>query len=203
MKRRRTIIVVGILIFACVVVAVISPDRPADTTEAVGQVVATDVPVATATPSATDTPAPTSTAAPPPATLTPGEVVCQLAAGALSAGNRDVPRVAECEFTGDRQAYVKWAINDSVSTEWIRGGAQIDVVAMLRALDGAGLDYDTVRLVGTFIMGDVYGNESEEPVVTLIYQRATVDKINWGNFDRANVFDVADTAKIHPELQAP
>jgi hypothetical protein len=38
-----------------------------------------------------------------------------------------------------------------------------------------------VRLLGTFSMVDAYGNPSEAEVVTLEFDRETVEKIRWDN----------------------
>jgi hypothetical protein len=35
-------------------------------------------------------------------------------------------------------------------------------------------------------------------VVELFFERATVDRINFDNFDYRNVYEIADAAEIHP-----
>jgi hypothetical protein len=52
-------------------------------------------------------------------------------------------------------------------------------------------------------MTDMYGNSKVEEVATLSYSRATLEKINWSNFDPNNMWNIpiADTAEVFPAFR--
>lgn len=52
-------------------------------------------------------------------------------------------------------------------------------------------------------MTDMYGNSKMEEVATLSYSRATLEKINWSNFDPNNMWNmpIADTAEVFPAFR--
>ena len=50
-------------------------------------------------------------------------------------------------------------------------------------------------------MQDVYGNVSETMVVSLWFDRATVDRINWSGVTYHDIYLIADDAGIHPSFQ--
>ena len=77
----------------------------------------------------------------------------------------------------------------------------LDTVEVLKAIDESGIPYDWVYIGSTFAMQDQFGNASEMEVLTLAYSAETLDRINWDNFIFSNVFDIADTAILHPEFQ--
>jgi hypothetical protein len=47
-------------------------------------------------------------------------------------------------------------------------------------------------------MTDEYGNSKEEEVATLTYSRATLNRINWQNFNTNNMWNIpiADSADV-------
>jgi hypothetical protein len=48
---------------------------------------------------------------------------------------------------------------------------------------------------------DQYGNNKTEQVVALIYTRATLNKINWNGIDFHDMWNIADSAVVHPAFQ--
>lgn len=153
-----------------------------------------------ATPEPTITPIPSNTPE-PTATPEPAEVLKQLIVKTLGQGNRDVERVQELTINDAGVIDIWWAIDDNFTSGMIRGGAELDVVNMLRAIDESGLDYNQVLLRGSFPLVDAYGNTEENYVINATYTKATVDKINWDNFLRKNIFLVADEINIHRAFQ--
>lgn len=122
---------------------------------------------------------------------------------ALGEGNRPVERVARFAESGGAtgQVYAKFAINDNFSQDMIVGGAQLDCTAILKAIAQSGASYGSVRIVGTFPLKDAFGNVAETEVVQLDFDAATVQKINWANFSYRDIYAVADTAVVHPQLK--
>ena len=200
-RRRRIFLILGavVLLFACAIIASLfrdpAPDEPADLAD---QPAPTDAPAATAVPQPTDAPAPAPT--------TPADPVEALRAAidtALGESNRDLGRkLTTFDVRPDeRTISVGWAADDNFSTGLIRSGLQLDTVAILKAIDAGNVPYDWVFLGATFALQDQSGNASEADVLTLAYKAATLDGINWDNFNRANVFDIADTFVLRPALQ--
>jgi len=100
------------------------------------------------------------------------------------------------------QVYVFWAINDNLSSSWVARGAMLDMVAILKAVDETGIDFETINVAGSFSMVDAYGNVHEQVVVSLGYSKATVNRINWDNFVTDNIYLIADEVLVlHPEFR--
>lgn len=167
--------------------------------------VPTNTPAPTSTPVPTSTPAPTDTPAPTPtstATLSPVDQLRVSIQAALGEGNRDIPRLQEFDILEEVDLWVVWSINTSLTIGWIRDGAQADAFNILQAIHSTGFDYRSVALIGTFSMTDVYGNSEEADVISVTYNRETVERINWNNFSLDNVYTIADQIyQIHPDFR--
>lgn len=174
-----------------------STPGPTDTPEPTRTPGPTDTPRPTDTPEPTRTPRPTNTPRP---TLAPAESLLVTVTDALSRSNRNIQRVAELTIE-DETVFIQWAINDNLTEGMIKTGAKIDVADILETVAKSGIQYQKVELIGTFSMVDKFGNASEDPVIALMYERATIERINWENFLFDNVYDVADFVKIHPAFQ--
>ena len=93
---------------------------------------------------------------------------------------------------------VTWLIEDILTEDLTRSGARRDATDILRKADTSSTGFETITMIGMFAMQDTFGNVSEQNVVALTFQRATIDKINWSNFLPENIYTIADVAKIHP-----
>lgn len=97
---------------------------------------------------------------------------------------------------------VRFDIADNLSEQMIRDGAKIDMTAMLKALAADGYrPYRFVGFEGRFTLVDKFGRAHEESVVWTTYELATVDKINWERFSWRDIYEVADTLKLHPAFE--
>ena len=185
-----------VLCVACGILGALVPES--ENGETIAEVDATDVPEATEAPTEepTDVPEPTPT-------LEPEAAVRQAITDALRDSNRDVERVSEISLTLDEppQIYVLWAINDNLTEEMLKGGAKLDVTNMLEAIAESGFEYDSVLVEGTFSLIDQFGNTSEDKVVRALYQRETVDRINFDRFLHDDVYAIADDTAIHTLFQ--
>lgn len=140
------------------------------------------------------------TRAPLPTVLSDADALDAAIRDALGSGNRDVPRVESIDYEGSG-VVVFWCINDNLTGDMITHGAARDVAAILEAAVNSDVAFDSVSLAGSFAMVDAFGNVSEDVVVSAVYQRATVDRIGFENFDAGNVYAIADTLLVlHPEF---
>ena len=210
MNRRRIIIIVVVVLVLCcfgaAVTAILNQGSNGEGDQ--GQVEVAEVEDA-AEPEPEDTQEPTeppATDLPPTDTPQPtntptvAELLNAVIADALGRGNRDVERVAKASKTLD-VIDVEWAINDNLSEDMIRDGVKLDIVDVLKALDESGIEYDFVNFVGTFSMVDNLGNAEEMPVVWVTYSKDIVDQINWSGFIFSDVYEIADTVKMHPAFE--
>ena len=134
----------------------------------------------------------------PVAYQTPEQAVRSAIVEALGKSNREVPggssnarQVQKVAFN-DGVITVQWTINGNLSSGMRIRGAKMDVIKILKAVQGSSISYKSILVEGTFPLVDKYGNASERQVVTAPYDRSTVDKINWDNFLTNNVFQIAD-----------
>lgn len=202
--KRIILIIIAVIIFLCVIISIISSSTPSAKATATAKVAATLTAKPTATPIPTETPVPTETPIPLPTnTLEPRAAVKHEIMNALGSGNRDVPRLTELTFDDPEPGdlIVKWAINDNLTEGLIRHGARMDATYILQAIDQSGYDYTYITMIGTFPLIDAYGNTEEKQVVSLIFEKATVEKINWEGFINDNIYVIADGSVIHPLFQ--
>lgn len=148
------------------------------------------------TPAATPTP----TVSKAPQTLKPALMT------ALGESNRDLERVASVTVDGDALT-IQWAIDDSLSDDWLKDGIKSDVVSILQVVWKSKLPFKTIHLAGTFAMQDRFGNVTEDIVVDLTYGSDIVRQINWGDalfvaVDLPdNIYDLAEYKFIHLEFR--
>lgn len=172
--------------------------KATNTAEAIAQ--ATQDALPTDTPEPPPTKEPTATTEP---TLEPEEKLVFDIETVLGTGNREIQRLSKvfpnCDDSGC-EVIVEWAINDNLSLNLIRVTAQTDATDILEQISQSDLNVNNVRLLGTFSMVDAYGNASEKVVVNLFFEKETIDKINFENFLFDNIYLIADTKDIHPDL---
>jgi hypothetical protein len=119
---------------------------------------------------------------------------------ALGRSNRDGPE-PKVDFADDGTLSIKWAINENLTENMTKRGAQIDVVNVLKAAHAANVPITVVRLEGSFSLVDKFGNSSETQVLRLTYNAATINRFNFENFLTQNVYTVADSSWIHPAFR--
>jgi DNA modification methylase len=79
----------------------------------------------------------------------------------------------------------------------------MDTVSILKYAQTAYPNMAEVDVDASADMVDMYGRTSVDQVATLTYSRATLDKIDWNNFDFKNIWNIpiADSAEVHPAFQ--
>ena len=120
---------------------------------------------------------------------------------AVGSSNRDVERISEFDARQGGVVFVEWAIDENLTEGLTKDTARLEATDILEAVQGSSFTYRRVALSGTFTLVDQLGNESEDEVVRGNFSRQLINKINFENFDFKNVFEIADSAYIHPAFQ--
>lgn len=134
----------------------------------------------------------------PEATRNPLQVIGDAVVKALARSNRDVKRVQKFSLSDEGAVTMQWAINKNLTSGLTNSAARRDVVKILRAVHESGVPYESILVEGTFVMVDLYGNVNESTVVRALYNRSTVEKIDWDHFRVDNVYRIADGDGILP-----
>lgn len=115
--------------------------------------------------------------------------------------NRDGQKITTLTIDSSGNIVLKFKGDDNLTSNMIVTGVQMDLSDALKAIKESEVNYKSVDLVATFAMQDKFGNSKEDEVVHLIFNKSTVDKINFENFDRKNIYSVADVVQfVHPEF---
>ena len=142
---------------------------------------------------------PESTSPPAPPRVASQQEVRRAIESELGSSNRDRRRLPI--FAARDTVTVTWSINDNLTTGMTSYGAREDVYEILKVLAESGLQYERVILRGTFSLVDQFGNSREGTVVQAHYTRDIIDQINWDGFRSDNVYNIAESAQINPELR--
>lgn len=118
---------------------------------------------------------------------------------ALGKGRSGVERLPN--VSAGEPTVIEWAIAENLTEGLTKDTARRETTKILQALRDSDADYQTARLVGSFALVDQLGNTREGQVVMAVYDRATVDRINFSGFNFKNVFDIAEVAVIHPSFR--
>lgn len=95
---------------------------------------------------------------------------------------------------------VRWEIDSNLTQGLTKASARLDATTLLEELRDSGVAWSGAILRGSHSLVDELGNESMSEVVNAVYQRDLVDQINFEQFDRENVWAIADGggAWVHP-----
>lgn len=150
-----------------------------------------------ATPAAQPSPEPTSTPLPPDLQLKANLT------NALGDSNRyDGDKLTDVQIIDDGAVIdVYWGVNDNLSDGWVKDGAKLDIVNILKTIRESSINYESVGVYGKFPLVDKLGNSSEGFVIKAKYNRVTVDKIKFDNLLAKNIYDIADEVWLHPAFQ--
>ena len=119
---------------------------------------------------------------------------------AVGTSNRNVQKISRLDVDGGRVSLVI-AFDDNLTEGFIRGSMRQDIVAVLKAADESGYDFSEIEVAGSFPLVDKFGNSTESIVAKTSFSRGTVERINWDNFISDNLFEIADSAWLHPAMQ--
>ncbi|TKI63197.1 hypothetical protein FC756_18600 [Lysinibacillus mangiferihumi] len=89
---------------------------------------------------------------------------------------------------------------DGWSNDSIRDGFFEDITNILRKIkdvDG----YTSISISLTFPMKDTYGNINDDEVITMLFFKSEIDKIDFSSFNYINLPDVATGYRLYPAFQ--
>lgn len=137
---------------------------------------------------------------------TPGSEIENIIHQELGSCNREgVDKISDLEISGSPEtSYIvtlTFSIDDNLTEGMIKGGAQMDVFNLMKALYQSSYEMDVINIFGTFSMQDRYGNVTEETVLKCQLTHATGEKINWNNMLWDHFFEVLDSVWWHPVFQ--
>jgi len=199
-----------------------SEDKPSEVTSPTNTPEPTkpSIPTQTLTPSVTlepsktstpsETPEPSETIPPsnthlpsntpkPTNTQSPEKEVREIVEDILGDGNRDVKKIDYIHILEDGSITIKFAIDDSPIASWLITETQLDITEVAKELCKARY-CDGLAMIGTFSMVDIYGNISENIVVSVYLSKSTLSLINWNNFSYRDIYNIADELFLHPDF---
>lgn len=140
----------------------------------------------------------------PTATYSPAGGLVVAVNDALGSSNREMPdgrKMTAVDWReGEETVRVVWAVDDNFAA-LRRAGALQDVFAILRAVEGAGIDYREIVVSGTFTLADEAGNVAEREAIGATFDRTAVGRANWDTLSPMDVLTLAETYFLHHELE--
>ena len=123
---------------------------------------------------------------------------------ALGASNRDMNNGRKMTGVdwraGADTVRVVWAVDDNLAA-LRRAGALQDVFNILRAVEDAGIAYETIEVVGTFTLEDRAGRVAEREVISATFDRAAVEAADLDALSPMDVLTLAENTFLHHELE--
>jgi hypothetical protein len=96
---------------------------------------------------------------------------------------------------------VRFDLSEQATEGLTKYAAIRDLVRIMRAADDSAVNFNSLFVVGTATLVDVYGRESRDQVLRAGYERTTLRKINWTNFVDENALTIADTIELAPPFK--
>lgn len=170
-------------------------------------------PPSTATPQPTAAPQPTETLPSLPTLesirdLAAAELALQNALDqALGESNRGLGRKLNLFSPGlpglmEDSIIIGWAIDTAETNALIREGMERDTLTVLRVVAESGLDYDAVLIGAKYLMPIEHLNMIDEvEVLTVNYNRETINAIDWDTITPGEIFELADFFIINPAFE--
>jgi uncharacterized protein YxeA len=115
--------------------------------------------------------------------------------------NREGKKITASTLDSNGNILVKFKGDENVTENMTVTGIQMDIRDALKAIQKSNVPYNKANVITTYSMVDKFGNAKESDVINLTYSKATIDKINFDNFDRKNIYSIADTVTfVHPQF---
>jgi hypothetical protein len=143
-----------------------------------------------------DTPSTTTTTVPKTLEQELTELLEQVLAGETPLPPGTPPRVT-LDYEEDERVRVTWPLDATLTDEPLRIDARVEAAAMLQAIQGFDrLGDELIVLRAT--LPDVDGDP--ERVLRVVFERSTLDAIDFTTIDELTIFELADEADIDPIL---
>lgn len=112
----------------------------------------------------------------------------------------DSKRIDNVEYNkDDKELKLSLTASDNLTSNMIRGNMLMDSESILEKLTSEGF-IGTIDIEWKFNVVDKYGEEYKSRVMEVVMEEPTIDKINFDNFSRDNIPNVADDYYEHPAL---
>lgn len=149
---------------------------------------------------------PPTIAAAPTQTLEPREALKFEIDSLLGSSNRGLDeRLTRFLYLPNDDGYqvsIRWALQEGASVVETLEAAQVEASEMLRLIAESGLPYDGgVELSGTFVLADQFGDTIEEEVILARFDHATIERIQWPNFQPTNIFNLANSLSMQSQFE--
>lgn len=175
--------------------------QPPPVTPPTGVTPGTVVVVPTTPPPTTGTTAPTTPTTSPP---TVAEELEALLEETLLGGEEppppDTPPRVRVTYNADDFVRVSWDLDETLSEEEQRYAAREEASAILRIVQGYDRIGDEPIILRAFLP-DPDDPDATIRVVRLVFQRDTLDAIDFDTVDPLTIFELADDAEIQPSLE--
>ena len=100
------------------------------------------------------------------------------------------------ESNGD--VTVEFEVGDNLTAGMIKSSAQSACATILQSIVKSQLTFTSIQIYANHELQDAFGQSTNTRVVSALYHRDTVAKIDWNNFLSTNVYRIADNLVIHP-----
>lgn len=109
-------------------------------------------------------------------------------------------KIRDVRLQGTRLV-VDFDIAPNITQGMVARGAKRDVVAIAKAADESSVDFESLFVAGYAEMTDKFGASTNDRVIGVLYNRATLRRIQWANFLTDNTYSVADSANVWPQFR--
>ncbi len=98
--------------------------------------------------------------------------------------------------------FISWDLQSAYSNELIADGAKEDTVEILRTIVESDVEYEEVNISAWYPMTvDINNNVEDTEVISLYYDRATLEGRNWDTIRKQYIWWIADRGFVNKELQ--
>lgn len=149
-------------------------------------------------------PSPSTLSLPPPtATVEPKIALVDGITEVLGAGDGVNPRLTGIAYSFPEKGdiTITWSIRDEGEEALTREGALRDAAAILKVIEVQQTRFVYVILSGTYSKQDENGNLTEIEAVNFGFNKSTLEKVDWQDFQPADIFSLADVSVIHSLFQ--
>lgn len=163
-----------------------------------GTVAIVPTPAPAPAPVPADVPAPTTTTTVKPKTVP--EELTEMLETELAGGTAPVPgteRGVVVDFESDERVRVTWPLDATLTGDDLRIAARVEATSILRVIQGY-QRLDDERIVLRATLPDTDGFPKR--VVRLVFERATLDAIDFTTVDPLTIFELANEAETDPIL---
>lgn len=137
--------------------------------------------------------------APEPTDELPAESEPLTLDAAVDAAIADAGAIKDNVVVGNGVVSIYLKCADNLTLSGVRRSASTEARDILESLQGYE-EITRIALFWTFPLIDAYGNETEENVMKIQFEKETLQKINFDNFDWSNFPDIADDYFEHAAL---